>query len=61
MKEVYRVTYHIVLLIVVKIDYFSINFQFDDILKVLFFGIGSVSYVNFSSTIMQSSLKMRYL
>ena len=46
---------------VIKIDYFSIDFHFYDIVQDLFFGIRSVSYVNFSSTIMQSPLKVRYL
>ena len=61
MKEACRVIYHILLFVVVKTDCFSIDFLFYDILHVLFFGIRSVSYVNFSSTIMQSPLIMRYL
>ena len=60
-KEAYRVIYQNFLLVVVKIDYFSIDFLFYDILQVLFFGIGIVSYVKFSSTIMQNSFKIRYL
>ena len=61
MKEVYRVINHILLFVDKKIDYFSTDFDFYDFLQILFFGIRSVSYVNFSSTIMQSPLKMRYL
>ena len=37
MKEAYRVIYHVLLFVVVKIDYFSIDFHFYDILQVLFF------------------------
>ena len=39
MKEAYGVIYHILLFLVVKIDYFFIDFHFYDILQVLnFFG-----------------------
>ena len=61
MKEAYRVVYHILLFIVIKIDYFFTDFHFYDILQALFFGIRSVFYVIVSSTIMQILLKMRYL
>ena len=61
MKEVYRVIHHVLLFVVVKTDYFSIDFRFYDILQVLFFGIRSVSCVKFFSTIMQSPLKIRFL
>ena len=37
MKEAYRVIYHILLFVVLKIDYFSIYFYFYDIVQVLFF------------------------
>ena len=37
MKEAYQVIYHILLFVVVKIDYFSIDFHFYDILQDLFF------------------------
>ena len=37
MKEAYRVNYHILLFVVVKIDYFFIDFHFYDILQALFF------------------------
>ena len=37
MKEAYQVIYHILLFVVVKIDYFSIDFHFYDILQDQFF------------------------
>ena len=37
MKEAYRVIYHILFFVVVKIDYSSIDFHFYDILQVLIF------------------------
>ena len=36
MKEAYRVVYHILLFVVVKIDYFFIDFHFYDILQAIF-------------------------
>ena len=41
-REVYRAINHIVPFLVVKIDYFSIDFQFYDSLSDLFFWLGSV-------------------
>ena len=57
-KEVYRVTYHFLLLKVVMVDCFSIDFHFNKLCNLYFFGIRSVSYVNFSSDIMQSPIKL---
>ena len=38
MKEVYRVTYHILLFVVVEVDYVSIEFQFyDNLYNSVFF------------------------
>ena len=37
MKEAYRVINHILLFVVVKIDYFSIDYHFYDILQVLIY------------------------
>ena len=37
MKEACQVIYHILLFVVVKIDYFSIDFHFYEILQDLFF------------------------
>ena len=37
MKEAYQLIYHILLFVVVKIDYFSIDFHFYDIVQILFF------------------------
>ena len=54
MRELYRAVYHILLFVVVKVDFFSIDFHFYDIRQNLFF-FGKRSDV--SSTILQSLLK----
>ena len=58
MKEVCRVIYHILLFVVVKIGYFN---NITIFYKFYCFAIASVSYVNVSSTIMQSPLETRYV
>ena len=58
LKKVCRVIYHIHLFVVVKIGYF---YNITIFYKFYCFGIGSVSYVNFSSTITQSPLETRCL